>query len=338
LTEQAIEIVSPGGNRARVLRYGARLQSLDTPDRDGRRASIVLGFPDADAYRRDTAFIGAVIGRYANRIAGGRFTLGQRIVTLPLNDGPNHLHGGPGGFYARDWTVTGRDARSVTLALTSEDGDQGYPGRLQVTARYAFAADEALLIELGATSDAATILNLTHHAYFDLAAMPRDGGIGDHLLTIAARHFTPIDASASPDGVIAGVAGTPFDFRAPRRIADGWDADDAQIALAGGYDHNFAIDGAAGALRPMATVVHPGSGRVLHLSSTAPGLQFYSGNAFGSIDPGWYGRCYGRRDGFCLEPQHYPDSPNQPGFPSAVIGPGVIYRHVIRLGFDIAPR
>lgn len=333
---RSVEIAGPGGVRARVLSYGARLQSFETPDRAGARDSIVLGFPDPESYRRDAAFIGAVVGRYANRIAGGRFVLDGRAVALPVNDGANHLHGGPEGFDRRDWTIADADSRSVRLDLVSEDGDQGYPGRLAVTALYAFDDDGALTVTLEATADAPTIVNLSHHAYFNLAGQRRGGSIADHWLRIAASRFTPTDAGSIPTGELRDVAGTAFDFRAPHRVGARWSADDRQLAQAGGYDHNYALDGGGGALRRIATLYDPGSGRVLDLSSTAPGLQFYSGNALSSRDPGLGGRAYAAREGLCLEPQHFPDSPNRPEFPSARLDAGETCRHRIQLAPRIA--
>ena len=335
-TIETIEIAAPTGARAHVLSYGARLQSLTAPDRDGAFDTVVLGFPDPQAYRRDTAFIGGVIGRYANRIAGSRFRFDGREVVLPANDGANHLHGGPDGFDKRDWRIADADARSVMLELVSEDGDQGYPGRLSVSARYAFEDDGALAIELTATADAPTIVNLTHHAYFNLAGQRHGGSIGDHWLRLAADRFTPVDAAAIPIGEIRTVAGTPFDFRIPHRIADRWAIDDSQIALMHGYDHNMVVDLPAGAVRQVATLFDPLSGRVLDLATGAPGLQFYSGNALASADVGFQGRPYAARQGLCLEPQVFPDSPNRPDFPSAWLDPDTTYRQQIRLGFRTA--
>lgn len=331
---ETVAIAAHNGATARVLTYGARLQSLDVADRDGAFDSVVLGFPDTESYRRDAAFIGGVIGRYANRIAGGRFVIDGRTIALPCNDGAHHLHGGAGGFDRRAWSVTDADDRSVTLSLTSEDGDQGYPGRLTVTARYAFDARGALHIDLTATTDAPTIVNLTHHAYFNLAGQRRGGSIGDHWLRIAARRYTPVDDGGIPTGVLADTAGTPFDFRAPHRIGDRWDADDPQLTQSGGYDHNFAID--VSDAPPVATLFDPGSGRVLDLSSDQPGLQFYSGNTLSSADPGLGGAPYRPRVGLCLEPQRFPDGPNRPDFPSARLDPDQVYRHRITFNWRIA--
>ncbi|HEU4960075.1 MAG TPA: aldose epimerase family protein [Sphingomonas sp.] len=328
---RTVAIAGPGGARARVLSYGARLQAFEVPDRDGALDSIVLGYPDPESYRRDTAFIGGVIGRYANRIAGARFVLDGRMIAMPANDGANHLHGGLEGFDRRDWTITDADSRSVRLGLVSEDGDQGYPGRLAVTALYAFDDDDALTITLEAATDAPTIVNLSHHAYFNLAGQRRGGSIAGHWLRIAASCFTPTDAEAIPTGEVRDVTGTAFDFRTPHRVGARWSSDDRQLVQAGGYDHNYVIDGREGAFRRIATLYDPGSGRLLDLSSTAPGLQFYSGNALSSGDPGLGGRAYAAREGLCLEPQHFPDSPNRPAFPSARLAPGEVYRHQIRL-------
>lgn len=332
----SIEITAPNGSRARILPFGARLQSLCVPDRDGRLGEVVLGYPDPQSYVRDTAYIGGIVGRYANRIASGRFTLDGRIIDLPRNDGANHLHGGPVGFDRRDWQTADRDAHSVTLTLRSEDGDQGYPGALDVVARYAFDDASALTLDLSATADAPTIVNLTHHAYWNLAGPSADETVGDHVLTIPASRFTPVTADAIPTGALDDVTGTAFDLRQPRRVGDAWTSDAPQLVQFGGYDHNFAIDSAPGALREVARLFEPVSGRVLTLSSTAPGVQFYTGNGLASIDPGHAGVPYRARQGLCLEPQAFPDSPNRSTFPSARIDPGQSYRHQIRFAFTTA--
>ncbi|MGN6376376.1 MAG: aldose epimerase family protein [Sphingomonas sp.] len=333
---ETIEIAGPRGLRAAVLSYGGRLQRLDVPDRDGEIDSVVLGHADPESYRRDAVFLGALIGRYANRIAGARLSLDGRTYDLPANDGANHLHGGPEGFHHRPWEVVTREPHAVTLRLISPDGDQGYPGGLAVEARYAFVEPGALDIVFTARCDAPTVVNLTHHAYFNLAGQRRGGSIGDHLLMLAASRYTPVDAGSIPLGPLTDVAGSPFDFRTPHRIGDRWDSDHPQVAQAGGYDHNYVVDSPAGTLRRVATLYDPHSGRVLDLSSTAPGLQFYSGNALASDEPGLGGTPYRARQGLCLEPQLFPDSPNRPDYPSARIAPGEVYRHHIRFAFRTA--
>ena len=332
----AITIAGPGGARARVLTFGARLQSFETPDRNGALDSIVLGYPDPENYRRDSAFLGAVVGRYANRIAAGRFSLDGKVIELACNEGANHLHGGHHGFDRRDWRVARADERSVELELISAAGDQGYPGELTVSVRYAFDGGEDILsIDFEACSDAPTIVSLTHHAYFNLGGSAA-GSIGPHWLQIDGRRFTPIDRSLIPTGEIRDAASSSLDFLAPHRIDERWEDDDEQLAFAGGYDHNFVIDGDTGALRRAARLFDLASGRTLDLLSSAPGLQFYSGNALSSVDCGFGGRNYRPRDGFCLEPQHFPDSPNRPNFPSPRLAAGVMYRHQIRLAPGVA--
>ena len=277
-----------------------------------------------------------MIGRYANRIAGSRFSLDGNVIELPRNEGANHLHGGPDGYDRRDWTVVRADARSIELELISTAGDQGYPGELTVSTRYAFDGDDDILsIDFEARSDAPTIVNLTHHAYFNLGGSAAEL-IGSHWLQIAGRRFTPIDRAMIPIGEIIETAGGPFDFLTAHRIDERWTKDDEQLSIAGGYDHNFILDGPDGVLRRAATLFDPVSGRTLSLFSTAPGIQFYSGNALSSVDPGFCGRFYRPREGLCLEPQHFPDSPNRPTFPSPRLAAGEIYRHQIRFAPGVA--
>ncbi len=330
---EAIDLTA-GALSARILPLGATLQSLCVPDRDGIPADVVLGFDDVQSYRDRPSWFGVTVGRYANRIAGGRFTLDGRNHVLETNNAPNHLHGGSDGFDQRLWDVadTGSDADGawVRLTLTSPDGDAGYPGTLHASATYTVTPD-ALTIDYAATSDAPTVVNLTNHAFFDLS------GTGDalrHLLTIAADQFLPVDATSIPTGERRAVAGTPFDFRVPHAIGDRVrDGRDDQIAIGRGYDHNFIVRGETGVLRPAAELVDPASGRMMTLSITAPGLQLYSGNFLGGAEPGKGGRLYRQGDAVCLEPQAWPDTPNRPDFPSARLDPGATWRSSMRFAF-----
>lgn len=330
---EAIDLTA-GALSARILPLGATLQSLCVPDRDGIPADVVLGFDDVQSYRDRPSWFGVTVGRYANRIAGGRFTLDGRNHVLETNNAPNHLHGGSDGFDQRLWDVadTGSDADGawVRLTLTSPDGDAGYPGTLHASATYTVTPD-ALTIDYAATSDAPTVVNLTNHAFFDLS------GTGDalrHLLTIAADQFLPVDATSIPTGERRAVAGTPFDFRVPHAIGDRVrDGRDDQIAIGRGYDHNFIVRGETGVLRPAVELVDPASGRMMTLSITAPGLQLYSGNFLGGAEPGKGGRLYRQGDAVCLEPQAWPDTPNRPDFPSARLDPGATWRSSMRFAF-----
>lgn len=313
------------GTEARIMTYGGVITALRTRDRQGRLADIVLGFDELAPYLEDKSYLGALIGRYGNRIAAGRFTLDGRTYTLATNDEPNHLHGGVEGFDKRVWAAqpfSDRSGAGVRLSLLSPDGDQGYPGTLRVTATYTLTDDDELLIDLHAVTDQPTVANLTHHSYFNLAT---EGDVLDHRLTINADRFTPVDGNRIPTGEIRSVAGTPFDFRKPAAIgARIDDADDEQIGFGHGYDHNYVLNKKSpGSLDLAARVTEPASGRVLEVWTEEPGIQFYTSNFLGKTR--CRGREYSRRCGFCLEPQHFPDSPNKPEFPSTVLRPGEEY-------------
>ncbi len=326
------------GMEMEVSGYGGAILALRTPDRDGRLGDVVLGFDRLEDYVADQGYFGALIGRFANRIRGGRFRLDGREYALPVNDGGNHLHGGPGGFHKVAWRAEPfRQNGSVGVRLehVSPDGTQGYPGTLSVAVTYRLAGDGSLAIDYGAATDHATPVSLTQHTYFNLAADPARDVLG-HELQLDAERFTPVDGGLIPTGELAPVAGTPFDFRraAPigARIGDG----DARLAQVGGYDHNFVLaDGGAAPVRA-ARVRDPGSGRVMEVWTTEPGLQFYSGNYLDGSARGKDGRPYAYRCGFCLEPQKFPDSPNQPAFPTCIVRPGERWasRTVYRFGTD----
>ncbi len=326
--------IANGPFRAQFLTLGAALRRLDVPGRDGTSANVVLGYRDIEEYLGHPRFYGAVAGRYANRIGGARFALDGRAFRLPKNSGENNLHSGPHGFDQVLWEIAARDAHSVTFATISHAGTNGFPGTLHAEVRYALDA-HGLTIAFKATTDEPTVVNLTNHAYFNLAG-EGSGTILDHWLQIPARRFTPVDATMIPTGVLQDVAGTPFDFTAPKPIGRDIGEPDPQLALAHGYDHNFVPDAAPGHLRRVGTAYDPGSGRVLDVHSTEPGVQFYSGNHLGGAAPGISGRVYAPRDGFCLEPQKFPDSPNKPQFPSARLDPGERYEHDMVFRFRLA--
>jgi aldose 1-epimerase len=327
--------IARGPCRAQFLNLGAALRILEVPDREGAHANVVLGYRDLEEYRGHPRFYGAVAGRYANRIGGAKFSLDDQTFTLPANNGPNSLHAGPLGFDQQFWTIERHDAASVTFGLLSPDGFNGFPGNLHVQVRYALEED-GLAIAFTATTDRATVVNLTNHAYFNLAGEASGQSILDHMLQIPASRMTPVDATLIPTGDYRDVAGTPFDFRSPHAVGRDIGADDEQLKLGQGYDHNFALDGDFGKLRRIATLYDPGSGRVMDLESTEPGVQLYTGNHLANGAPGTGGRVYAARAGLCLEPQKFPDSPNKPAFPSARLDPGQTYRHDMTFRFRTA--
>ncbi|MGN6593566.1 MAG: aldose epimerase family protein [Terriglobales bacterium] len=325
------------GMQAEITNYGGILVALKVPDRRGRMADVLLGYDTLDGYREDTAtYFGALVGRYANRIAKGRFTLDGHAYTLPINNPPNSLHGGSDGFNRRLWAAAPHDSAAgpeLELTLVSPDGDQGYPGRLQARVIYTLGDDNGLRIEYFATTDKNTVVNLTNHAYFNLAGE----GSGTMLateLTIHARLYTPIDATLIPTGTIAPVTGTPLDFTRPTPIGERIGAANEQLKRAGGYDFNYVLDGGGSATPALAAEAYdPASGRRMRVYTTQPGLQFYSGN-FLKGERGKHGHRYGLHSGFALETQHFPDSPNHPNFPSTELKPGETYHQVTIYRFD----
>lgn len=319
-----------------VIDFGATITSLAAPDRDGVMADVVLGFDTLAPYVDDSPYFGALVGRYANRIAGGRFVLDGRSIALPVNNGPNHLHGGAVGFDKVLWQAdpfTDPGGAGVVLRYRSVDGEQGYPGNVNVTVLYRLDDDNSLLMQCRAVSDAPTPVNLTQHSYFNLAGA---GDILGHVLQINAARYTPIDANSIPLGPLAEVAGTPFDFRTARTVGSHIGVNDLQLQHGGGYDHNFVLTKPApGVLSHAASLVDPGSGRRLDLYTEEPGVQFYSGNFLDGSLHG-KGRSYPYRGGLCLEPQHFPDSPNQPAFPDTILRPGCHYATTSRYVFSAA--
>jgi aldose 1-epimerase len=322
-------VLEGGGVEAAVLTYGAVLQSVRAPDSAGRPAEVTLGYDDLQGYLSDVGYLGAVVGRFANRIAQGRFPLDGAEHVLPANHGAACLHGGPEGFHAQLWSAR-EVPGGVELSRTSPDGEMGFPGNLDATVTYTLD-DGGLEIRYAAATDRPTVVNLTNHAYWNLAG---GGTVEDHVLELPASSFVAVDAELIPTEV-TGVEGTPLDFRAPRRIGDRLRAPHPQLRHARGYDHAWVLD-PSGGLRLAARVHDPGSGRVLEVLTDQPGVQFYSGNFLDGAVAGRGGRAMRQGDGLCLETQHLPDSPNRPDFPSTVLRPGERYetRTLLRFGTD----
>jgi len=309
----------------KITNYGGIVVAIEVPDRKGKIQDVCLGFDTLAEYREKSPYFGAIVGRYANRIAKGKFTLDGKEYTLATNDGPNHLHGGEKGFDKKIWKAKAGPGNQLTLTLTSPDGDQHYPGTLSVRVIYTLDDDNGLQIDYQARTDKPTVLNLTNHTYFNLAGQG-EGTILDHLLEIEADRYTPIDATAIPLGPLAPVKGTPFDFRKASAIGARIGENNEQLKNGLGYDHNFVIkDSRDSKLRHVATVTDPKSGRRLEVESTEPGLQFYCGNYLDGVI-GKKGKKYVHRGAFCLEAQTFPDSPNHKNYPSPVLRPGKTYR------------
>lgn len=320
-------LTNANGMEVSITNYGGIVTSLLAPDADGTFADVVLGYPDFEGYLNNNPFFGCLVGRFGNRIANGRFTLDGVEYQLAVNNGPNHLHGGLKGFDKVLWDATPvrrRDALGLRLFYLSPDGEEGYPGNLRTTVHYWLTNDNELEIVYEAETDKPTPVNLTHHSYFNLDGQG-EGDILDHVMMINASHYTPVDETLIPTGEIAPVAGTPFDFTTPARIGERIDADHEQIKYGGGYDHNYVLDSQDGSLALAARVVGPRSGRVMEVYTTEPGMQLYTGNFLDGSITGKEGKSYHKRYGFCLETQHFPDSPNQPAFPSSILRPGETY-------------
>jgi aldose 1-epimerase len=335
---EAVTLSAANGVSARVLTYGATLQAFSGPDRNGKVADVLLGYDDAKDYAEHPNYFGVTVGRFANRIGGGKFTLDGKSYQLPLNDKVNSLHGGKVGFDKQPWRIVAVKDGSVTMALTSPDGDQGYPGKLDVTITYTLSDDGALTIAFGAKTDKPTVVNMTNHAIFNLAGEGSPMGALGHKLTIPAKAITPVDANLVPTGELRPVAGTVFDFRNGRILADGVrDGRDPQIVMGHGYDHNFALDKGVTATPGLAARLEdPASGRVLEVSSTEPGVQMYTGNFLDGSYIGKSRHVYRMGDGVALEPQKFPDAPNKPNFASARVDPGKPYRHVMIYKLSVA--
>lgn len=325
-------LVNRNGLRADVTNYGGIIVRLFTPDRAGRMDDIVLGYNSLESYVKASPYFGAIVGRCGNRIAAGRFTLDGQTYALATNNAPGgiscHLHGGKIGFDKVLWNAEPRleaGLPSLRLRYLSKDGEEGYPGNLDVAVTYTLTDDNSLKIEYHATTDRPTPVNLTHHSYFNLQGEGR-GDILGHVLTLHASRITPVNAGMIPTGEFAPVAGTPFDFTTPQAIGARIDADDEQIRFGRGYDHNWVLDNQEGSLALAAEVFEPVSGRTMQVWTEEPGLQFYCGNFLNGSHIGKSGRGYPHRSGFCLEAQHYPDSPNQSAFPSTILRPGQAYQ------------
>jgi aldose 1-epimerase len=334
---QAVELYTlrnDKGAEARIMTYGGIVVSLKMPDKSGQIGDVVLGYDNLAAYVSNSPYFGALIGRYGNRIAGGKFSLDGITCTLPTNNGPNTLHGGLKGFDKRVWKARSRksaDGPQLILKYRSKDGEEGFPGNLDVTATLTLKQDNSLCLEYQAVTDKDTVVNLTHHGYFNLAGK---GDILNHVVTIPADRFTPVDSTLIPTGELRPVEKTPFDFRTPTAIGARIEQEDEQLKFGLGYDHNWVVNKQFGVLSLMARVSEPTTGRVMEVWSTEPGLQFYSGNFLDGTITGKGGWVYARRSAFCMEPQHYPDSPNQPQFPTVELKPGEVYHNIILYHFS----
>jgi aldose 1-epimerase len=321
-------LTNSNGIEVAAITYGGIITSITAPDRAGRFDDIVLGFDTLDGYLGDHPYFGALVGRYCNRIAHGRFVIGAHEYRLAINNGPHHLHGGSQGFDKRIWSAATGGPNAVRFSYISEDGEEGYPGTLRVAVTYTLTDRDELQIDYRATTDQATHVNLTQHTYFNLAG---DGDALGHELMIAADSYTPVDATLIPTGEIAPVEGTPFDFRNLTPIGARIDAAHPQLAHGHGYDHNWVLNGDGAA----AFVREPRSGRTLEVVTTEPGMQVYTGNFLDGTLSGKGGRAYGKRTGFCLETQHFPDTPNQAAFPSTLLAPGKEYVSMTRFVFGM---
>lgn len=320
-----------------ITNYGGRVVTLKTPDRQGRFEDIVLGFDNLDGYLAKNPYFGALIGRYANRIANGEFTIGKTSYYLARNDGPNSLHGGIKGFDKVVWkakTAEVDDGSAIELTYLSPDGEENYPGNLNVTVRYTLTDKNELKIDYHATTDKETILNLTNHSYFNLAGQAA-GSVLNHLAMINADEFTPVNEHLIPTGERRRVAGTPFDFRKLEPIGKHIDEPDQQLKYGIGFDHNYILNRSHAALVPAARVTEPSTGRTIEVATTEPGIQFYTGNHLDGSVRGKGGAVYGFRSGFCLETQHFPDAPHHPDFPSTELKPGQEYRASTVFTFSI---
>jgi aldose 1-epimerase len=345
-TVDGVTLFDGHGLKVRIMTLGAAIQSLEVPDRAGHAADVVLGYDAAADYLAKPKFYGATVGRYANRIAHAVFSLDGRSYPLPNNDGANLLHGGPEGFDKRIWSIVkveGGPKPSVTLSYVSPDGEEGFPGALKVEATYALIGHGQLSLTYRATTDKPTVVNISNHSYFNLAGEGADESLLDQSLTIPADRYTPVDAALIPTGELRPVAGTPFDFRKATKIGlRVRDGTDQQILYGRGVDHNYVLNagasGAAGPLHLAARLADPRSGRVMEILSNQPGVQVYTGNFIDALTPGKKGHLYRQGDGICLEPQLFPDTPNQPRFPTARLDPGQTYLNRIVYRFSVSPR
>jgi aldose 1-epimerase len=330
-------LTNANGMQVKITSYGGTVTSIMVPDRQGKMADVVLGFDNLDDYISKSPYFGCIVGRYGNRIANGKFTLNDKEYKLAQNNGPNNLHGGVKSFDKVVWDaepVKGADSVGLKLTYLSKDGEEGFPGNLNVTVVYTLTNDNELKIENRATTDKTTIVNLTHHSYFNLKGQG-NGDILDHVLMLNANKYTPTNKTSIPTGELADVKDTPMDFTRATAVGERIDSDNEQLKFAGGYDHNWCINRKGDGLELVGTVAENSTGRVLEVYSTAPGVQFYSGNFLDGTITGKNGKVYKKRYGLCLEPQLYPDTPNHPNFPSCVLEPGDTYEHDIVYKFSV---
>lgn len=331
-------LTNKNGLKADFTNYGQRLIALHVPDKDGEMGDVVLGLPTLDAYMNGPKNnFGAVIGRYGNRIAKGKFSIGNTEYQLAKNNGENHLHGGTIGFDAVIWKARQSDIDQIEFTRISPDMEEGYPGNLDVKVTYELTDENELKISYEATTDKATIVNLTNHSYFNLKGEGK-GDINDHVMMINASGYTPVDAGLIPIGTIESVEGTPFDFTSPKTIRQDLNSNHPQMVIGGGYDHNFVLNETpknSEGLVLAARVTEPASGRVMEVYTSEPGVQLYGGNFLNGSSTGKGGKPYMKRNAFCLETQHFPDSPNQPDFPGTLLKPGEIYKSITVYKFDV---
>lgn len=333
-------LTNKNGVTARITNYGGIVVSLMVPDRNGKMADVVLGFDSLDGYLQNPGpFFGALIGRYGNRIGHARFTLDGHVYQVDRNDAENSLHGGARGFDKRVWSPKELTDGGLELRYLSRDGEEGYPGNLRATAAYHLTDANELRIDYGANTDKDTVINLTNHSYFNLKGAGT-GDILDHRLMLNADRFTPVDAGLIPTGELRAVAESPFDFRTSTSIGARIEANNEQLSVGKGYDHNWVLNRGSDGLTLAARIEEPSTGRILEVFTTQPGVQFYTGNFLAGTIKGKGGKVYGRRSGFCLETQHFPDSPNKPGFPTTELKPGQRFQSttVFRFSTEAGPK
>jgi len=333
-TLKSYVLTNAQGMKMEVTNFGGKIVSLFAPDKKGKMDDAVLGYDSLKQYLNGNLYFGAMIGRYGNRIAKGKFSLNGKDYQLALNNGANALHGGPGGFHNVYWKVVPFNNNSLRLTYHSKNGEEGYPGNLDVVVTYSLTDKNEVVIDYEATTDQETVINLTHHSFFNLAGAGH-GDILNHELTIHADEFNPVDSGLIPTGELKKVKGTPFDFSTAHKIGERINQTDEQLKLGKGYDHNWVLKKTGNELSLVATVVEPVSGRIMEVWTTEPGLQFYSGNFLTGKDIGKGNKAYLTRSAFCLEAQHFPDSPNHPNFPSTVLKPRQTYSQKTIYKFDV---
>lgn len=331
-------LTNVNGMKAKIINYGATVVSLEAPDRNGKFSDVVLGYDNLEGYVADKSYFGAIVGRYGNRIAKGKFTLDGKEYQLSINNDGNQLHGGKEGFNKKIWTVvdagTTKLGSSISLVYVSKDGEEGFPGTVKLTVNYFLSKENELWINYTGTTDKTTVLNPTHHSYFNLTGDPNNT-ILDHLVWIDANKFTPVDKNLITIGTFADVKNTPMDFTRPTKVGARINDNYEQLKLGNGYDHNFVLNKHQELIPKIASVFDPSSGRFMEMWTDQPGVQFYSGNFLNGKVKGKNGIMYQQRTGLCLEAQHFPDSPNKPNFPSVVLKPGQVYRQATVYKFSV---